>query len=138
MHRSYHDIISRIAEPPIWWQEGGIPRYDLFNPASSTGIYCVEVALAEIACQMTDVRFIVAMEGRGDRQIAKSIRDFSLCYGDPPNVPEASPYTTSVTLRVIQYWHRNHPEYVVEGTVSNYKGYTEWRRDTSLEIVFPF
>jgi len=134
MHRSYDDIISRIPEPPIWWQEGGIPRYDPFDPKSSTGVYTTEVALAEIACQVTDARFLVTIEGGEDRPVAKAIREGNLCYGDPPNVPTVPPHMTSEMLRVVQYWWRCHAEYVVDGRIVDWKGYDEWRRDPSLEI----
>lgn len=135
MHRSYDDIISRISEPPLWWQEGGIPRYKAFDPKSSTGIAAAEVALAEIACQITGVRFLVSIEGGSDRPVAKAIREGTLCYGDPPNLPTVSAYTLSEMLRVVQYWSRCHPEYVVDGRIVDWKSYDEWLRDPSLEIT---
>jgi hypothetical protein len=136
MNRSYNDIISRISSPPLWWQEGGIPRYEVFDPTTSTGIYTSEVAYAEIACQMTGVRFFVTIEGGTDRQVANSIRKQTLCYGDPPNTPNVSAFTTSTMLRVIQYWYRCHEEYVVDGMITDWPKYDEWRRDPALEVVF--
>lgn len=137
MYRYYGDIISRIAEPPLWWEKGGIPRYDEFKPGKSTGIYTNEVALAEIACQFTGIRFIVAFEKPENRAIAAAIRDFSLFYGDPPNIPEVAGDTSSLTLRILQYWHCGHPEYVAEHGITDWARYTEWKRDRSLEVAFP-
>ena len=137
MHRSYHDILSRIPEPPRWWQEGGIPRYDVFDPQTSTGIGTSEVALAEIACQMTGIRFFVTLEGGRNREIAKAIREGYLSYGDPPNTPDVAGHTTSEMLRVVEYWCSDHDEYVVNGKIVDWGKYSEWRRDQSLEITFP-
>jgi len=92
---------------------------------------------AEIACQMTGVRFFVTIEGGKDRRVASSIRDRTLSYGDPPNTPDVSGHTTSEMLQVIQYWSRSHPEYVVDGHIVDRKKYDKWRRDPSLEVVFP-
>ena len=138
MYRAYYDIISRISKPPLWWQEWGIPRYDEFDPSNSTALGTKEVALAEIACQATGTRFIVAFEGGGDGAIATAIRDFSLDYGDPPNVAGVVPHMLSETLRVLQYWYRGHPEYVVDGVITDWNRYDEWRRDPSLEVTFPY
>jgi len=137
VYRSYYDIISRITETPLWWQEGGIPRYDKFDLTYSTGLHTSEVALAEIACQMTGIRFVVAFEGNRSRRIAASIRDFSLWYGDPPNVGEVAESTSSITLRVLEYWLRYDEKYVVDGKVIDHKLYDEWARDPSLEVDFP-
>lgn len=137
MNRSYDDIISRIPEPPLWWQAGGIPRYDAFDPFHSTASGTSEVALVEIACQATGIRFAVAFEGGRDRAIAAAIRDFSLFYGDPPNVEGVVPHMSSETNRVLQYWYSNHPEYIVDGVITDYHRYAEWKRDSSLEVQFP-
>ena len=96
MHRSYDDITGRIAEPPSWWQAGGVPRYGDFHPGRSSSIYAREAALVEIACQSCGTRFRVSFdadqmdqfEGRG---IAEQIRACTLHYGDPPKPPGAAP-----------------------------------------------
>jgi hypothetical protein len=141
MHRSYSDIMSRISGEPAWWQEGGIPRYGPFKPGVSTGVYCGEVALVEIACQHCRRPFIVAMETAfgNEREIAREIGDYSLCYGDPPNIDccGAGRVDTSVTLQVIEYWTRHHPEYLKDGIVTDQDAYFAWRRDHSLEVEFP-
>lgn len=136
MHRSYNDILSRIPEPPLWWQEGGIPRYDVFDPRWSTSVYASEVVLAEIACQHTGLRFFVTLEGGAKRLIANAIRDHSLRYGDPPNIPGVSAFSTSDMLRVVEYWSRSHQEYVVDRRIVDQE-YFEWQRDPSLEVTFP-
>ena len=138
MNRHYGDILSRIAEPPSWWEEGGVPRYGTFDPAESTGIYCLEVALVEIACQDCEARFLVTFENASDdRVIARDIRAETLHYGDPPNVGccAAGPTKSSEPVRVVQYWARGHSEYVEQGIVVD-GAFFEWRRDPSLEVEF--
>ena len=137
MYRDYYDIISRIPEPPLWWQQGGIPRYDAFDPEYSTGIGAKEVALVEIACQDTGIRFVVALEGGEDRAIAAAIRNRTLGYGDPPNVGGVNASALSETLRVLEYWYSGHSEYVQDNGITDWKRYSEWRRDASLEVAFP-
>ena len=137
MDRGYYDIISRIPEPPLWWQEGGIPRYDAFDPTHSTGLGASEVALVEIACQHTAIRFVVAIEGGKDRAIAAAIRNRTLSYGDPPNVGGVVSCSSSETLRVLQYWYSEHPEFVEDHVITDWQLYSEWRRDASLEVAFP-
>jgi hypothetical protein len=56
MLRDYHDIRSRIADPILWWDENGVPRYREFKP-QECGVYDVVVALVEVACQACLERF---------------------------------------------------------------------------------
>lgn len=148
MFRYYGDILSRIAEEPTWWQEEGVPRYGAFDPAESTGIYCNEVVLLEIACQHCDHRFFVTVERDAtDRRLAKEIREGEMGWADPPNAGCCGwgPRDTSVPIRVVEYWARGHQEYIevraIAGremaVIADPDAYSEWRRDASLEIVFP-
>lgn len=50
MQTNYDDIISRISEPPLWFDENAVPRYCAFSPKESSP-YLGEIALAEIDCQ---------------------------------------------------------------------------------------
>lgn len=136
MHRRYHDILSRIAEDPSWWQQGGVPRYGAFEP-DAAGIYARELALVRIACQFCRTPFVVLIENSAqERRIAKEIRSKTLAYGDPPNIgccDEGLPSNT-VTVRVIEYWARAHPEFVEENRVTDWPRYNMWRRDGALEV----
>lgn len=128
MNRRYDDILSRIAERPAWWQSGGVPRFQRFEPGpTSTGVYTCEVALADIACQACGRRFIVAVESaRHDFAIKSAIQDGSFGYGDPPAHDHCGGETMqTVSLRVLEYWTRN-----------GGCGDAGWRRDPSLEGPF--
>lgn len=143
MNPSYHDITSRIAEAPGWWQEGGVPRYGTFTPDGTASIYATEAALVEIACQACGTRFNVAfqadkMDIYAGKGIADSIRDGSLHYGDPPNTGccPSGPTMSSEPVRVVEYWSKDHARYVEKGVVTDYRKYSEWVRDPLLEGKF--
>lgn len=142
MHHHYHDITSRIAQEPLWYDEHAVPRYDVFKPGDVADIYADEVALVEIACQNCGAHFLVAfsasiamthvhklMRGAADNTpieqapLASSIRDGSLHYGDPPNAGccPAGPTMNCEDLRVCEYWRKNLKTY-------------EWERDPTLEV----
>jgi hypothetical protein len=142
---SYYDIISRIGDPPIWFDEHGVPRYCEFAPQRSASIYVNEVALAEIACQGCGRVFHVAFSGVNVQSgtIAEAIEAKSLHYGDPPNIEccAAGPTENSIPRRVLEYWHRCFDERYVENdrrlgirVVKNPVAYFEWIRDRTLEV----
>jgi len=139
VNREYQDILSRISEPPSWWQEGGVPRYGPFEPGSSTSVYANEAALVEIACQFCRRPFIVLFETSAkDRRIAAEIRAGTLHYGDPPNVGCCTGVSANSTpVQVLQYWARAHQEYVEGGLIVDTRAFFEWRRDASLEVGLP-
>lgn len=141
MLASYADIRDRIATPPLWFDESGVPRYEPFHPELSANIYADEVALVEIACQACEQTFHVAISStlseRLMRQVtqaldglpaslAERIADKSLGYGDPPNVGccPAGPTMSSDTIRVLEYWH--FPNGLGGG----------WAREASAEVAF--
>ena len=39
MHQHYKDILDRIAEPPVWFDEHGVPRFGDFSPRNLSNIY---------------------------------------------------------------------------------------------------
>ena len=51
MLQHYEDIFSRIAEPPRWFDEQGVPRYCEFAPDRIANIHAQECALLAIECQ---------------------------------------------------------------------------------------
>ena len=116
MNHSYHDIISRIPEPPKWWDEFAVPRYCDFSPDHKANIYADQVVLLEIACQNCNERFHVAMsQSKTDRTIYNRqslLGDVdALHYGDPPNTDCCLSGATmnSIPLRVLEAWHRDIP-----------------------------
>jgi hypothetical protein len=120
MNTEYDDIRSRIPEPPKWWDEFAVPRYDAFSPMLTANIYAREVALLLIACQACRTEFPVCMSA--GRELADAIKAGSLHYGDPPNVRccPAGPSTNCLDLRVLEYWRRDDR--------------LNWQRDGALEI----
>ena len=64
MLQHYEDILSRIAEPPRWFDEQGVPRYWDFAPLRVANIYARECALLAIECQNCGRPFIVALDER--------------------------------------------------------------------------
>lgn len=126
MKRAYDDILSLTDRKPSFFQKDGVPRWADFRPGESTGTSTCDCAIVEIACQLCDARFHVLMESTSiDRMtIAEAIRGNTLRYLDPPNVGccRSGPSMTSTTIRVIEYWERQHA--------------FQWRRDASLEMAF--
>ena len=62
MLQHYEDILSRIAEPPRWFDEQGVPRYCEFAPDRIANIHAQECALLAIECQSCGRPFIVALD----------------------------------------------------------------------------
>lgn len=111
MHENYSDIRSRIADPPKWWDEHAVPRYDEFAPHLLANIYATECCLLEIACQDCGQTFHVAMSQ--DQYGAYStctlralVENKRIHYGDPPNIGccPSGPTMNCDDLRVLQFW----------------------------------
>ena len=132
MFNDYSDITDRIADPPLWWDEQGVPRYAEFHPYQAANIYAREVALLEIACFECSRRFQAAVSTAGVLgrpevcDLAEGIEKREIDYGDPPNYGNcrSGASTGCFNLRVLQYWSRVN---------SNH----EWTRDSRLEIELP-
>jgi hypothetical protein len=126
MNRRYEDLLSMTDEKPSFFQRDGVPRWERFEPGRSNGVYAVEVAIMEIACQGCDDRFHVMMErdSHEDRKtLGERIAGKTIHYGDPPNVGccDAGPTMNSEPVRIVEFWRREK---------------FEWSRDPSLEIAF--
>lgn len=137
MRQSYSDITDRIAEPPKWWDEFGVPRYCDFEPRALGDIYTQEGALLEIACFACRRILHVGYSNyefeplkKYGTPLADIIRDLSIAYGDPPAHGNCRDGLGSgcLNLRVLQYWRRGHNAGAWSG---------DWRRDSSLEIDLP-
>jgi hypothetical protein len=151
MFQHYSDILTRIAEPPRWFDEQGVPRYCQFAPAEIANIYAHECALLEIACQGCGQTFIVALDQKAANEsiampgqkaqwqkLAELIRSHRIEYSDLPNVDccGAGPSMTSVTKRVLEYWYRWEETYTERGSTAVFVRARsgDWKRDPSLEI----
>lgn len=135
MHPNYDDIIGRIAEPPVWWQAGGVPRWDPFTPHRSPNIYANEAVLMEIACQSCAHVFHVVMTGKKESDaLSERIMDGSLHYGDPPNIDccPGGPSMNSEPRRILEYWSRGNPRYRDGSRITDAR-YFDWERNPLLE-----
>jgi hypothetical protein len=132
MHNYYEDLLKRIDEAPVWFDEFGVPRYDLFSPRHLGNIYAREAALAEVSCQSCGRRFHVALTdvfARKGFALSDEIRLRRVHYGDPPNIHccEAGPTMNSVMHEVLEYWTRD------------YEVASDWQRGPTFEglITWP-
>ena len=151
VNNCYDDILSRIPEEPVWFDEHAVPRYCVFHPSKVANAYADEVALAEVTCQSCARLFRVAFAARAPATHAKdewpagpigrAIREKTLHYGDPPNVwcCQAGPTENSEPRRVIQYWRQGDPKYVGDAehggrVITDPKAYFTWTRYPEFEI----
>ncbi|MEP1963851.1 hypothetical protein [Tateyamaria sp.] len=120
MHNYYRDILSRISDPVLWFDENAVPRFDPFEPGHVANIYAHEVALVRIECQCCGHPFDVAFTTpagskplpsveREDRRyplLRDYIRAAQLHYGDPPNIEccVAGASMNSIPRTVLEYW----------------------------------
>jgi hypothetical protein len=135
MHTQYLDIMSRIKENPIWFDEHAVPRFDDFHPTALANIYAKQCALALVACQICNRKFRVALSctavtpsptapGRPmGRKIDELIQTRKISYGDPPNVGccPGGPSSTSDMIEILEFWRRD------------FDTGNSWGRDESLE-----
>jgi len=108
MHASYHDILSRISDPPLWWDQNGVPRFDPFQPCLCPDIYAEVVVLLEIACQDCEEHFCVEMHYGIFTPMSDTRHPKMLHYGDPPrHGPHCIGETMNCDdLRVLEVWKR--------------------------------
>lgn len=126
--------MSRISEPPLWFDEHAVPRYDPFTPDGAANIYANCVALARITCQGCGIDFRVCFsESQMDKinymigeseypyvSLEERVRTQTLHYGDPPNTGCCAGTTMNSEPReVLEFWKRER---------------FEWVRDPSLEV----
>ena len=117
MFACYRDIMTKLG-PPSWFDENAVPRYCEFHPHYLANIYADEAALLHVGCQVCEMPFIVAVSGHYPT-VKSGIADHTIDYGDPPNVNCVNASISSVTLQVLQYWHRpqgqweRHPKHEV-------------------------
>lgn len=130
MKEAYKDITDRLGKP-LWFDEGGVPRYVEFSPDICGSIYAREAMLIEIACQCCSKRFLVS--GYGSSTVEKTFADLIReglppIYGDPPIFGHregcaGGDTMQSETLRIVEFWRYNEE--------------LEWERVPALEVHFP-
>jgi hypothetical protein len=104
----YSDIIDRVSETPRWWLDG-VPRYCDFSP-ERVGVYAMEAALVLVEGQMPEGRFQIGIGGSAFSISGALAAEGGLHLGDPPNYKNiASPHMGVFSLRIIEYWWREHP-----------------------------
>lgn len=136
MHTYYEDILSRITEPPKWFDEHAVPRFCPFTPEEVANIYAEQVCLLLIECQSCTQPFEVALSWSNHpveptREIDgvtldRLIETHQIHYGDPPNVEccLSGPSMNSVPKRVLQFCQKN------RSADTSYR----WDRVPALEI----
>ena len=128
MRVNYNDILDRIIDQPLWFDERGVPRYKLFSP-KACDIYADEAALALILCQSCHNPFFVAFTENSDHynfrpSLYERIRNGNLHYRDPPNIDccSAGPTMICEMIKVMAYFKLKS---------------RQWVRDGSFEISLP-
>ena len=128
----YSDIISRIIEPPLWWNAHGVPRWCEFAPIESANSLAREVVLIQIACQgcgqALDEELNWSEHSRrhnGERlePLSSPARLKEFHYRDPPDAGccLVGPTMNWIDLRILQFWTR---------------GFGKWERCPELELEF--
>ena len=111
MFQPYRDILERCGEP-LWYDEGGVPRYAPFHPTLCSDIYATSAILVQVACQNCRETFYVATAGRLGVYRPQPTQGQAIFYGDAPyheyvGGGMCSGCTMTVdNLRVMQCWHR--------------------------------
>lgn len=127
MNRYYEDILSRIAEPPTWFDERAVPRFGEFSPRACADIYAKEVALVLIECQNCGHEFKVCVSWAyldDPSPLSERAAAGQVWYGDPPNIQccPGGPTMTSVSRRILEFWQSES---------------WDWKRVPSLELELP-
>ncbi|WP_226550745.1 hypothetical protein [Celeribacter naphthalenivorans] len=141
MHVFYEDILSRIFEPVLWFDENAVPRYSDFSPDRVANIYAQEVVLLLIRCQACCREFRVALSSSEIKPVlASKIEAQALRFGDPPNVQccPTGPTMNSISVRVLEYWFKQqiHGRLGPEVGLDAWAAQSEFARGSEYERVF--
>ncbi|GGX57238.1 hypothetical protein GCM10007385_27620 [Tateyamaria omphalii] len=120
MHTHYRDILDRVSDPVLWFDEAAVPRFEPFSPKLTANIYAQEAVLVRIECQGCRTEFDVAFTSPAaskpiepdDTRYRKYplLQDYissrKLHYGDPPNIRccAAGASMNSIPKTVLEYW----------------------------------
>ena len=112
MYIGYDDILSRIAEPPLWWLDG-VPRYEPFHP-TAVSVYATEALLVHIRCQVCARDYHVGLHEPKEHgaslfmTLLQTRREIGV--GDPPNACPGGgcgAATNAEEVAVLQFWERH-------------------------------
>ena len=122
MKTRYSDILSRIKEDPIWFDENGVPRYDTFHPTKTPSVYADEAALILISCQACNKEFNVSLHYEKFNVVNGKVFETQklsekipyLYYGDPPDIGCCSvgPTMSSNSVKVLEFWSKENGTWV--------------------------
>lgn len=123
MNAQFKDILSRIAEPPTWYDGNGTPRYGPFNPSACPNIYSHTVVLMRIACQACHEHFNVEMHDDG---FFHRIGDpKKLHYGDPPFHDCSGATMNCEDEAILEVWSRDQADRLEWTRMPNLEGLIE-------------
>ena len=120
MFQPYLDLLLEHADPPLWYDEAGCPRWVEFSHELTNNIYADRVVLIEQTCQSCTRTFKVV---RSQDQIKRVVHDHkdwlnrpenALCHKDPPcfgvkdgKLDQCSGSTmTARTEKILEFWIR--------------------------------
>lgn len=121
MRVHYKDIIERIGQVPLWFDEHAVPRYEPFSFERIANVYAEEAVLLRIECQNCGRLFDVCMSvshwqsaldtlfyKKPLPSLAEQIKTRTIHYGDPPNTGccGIGCVMNSIPRRVLEYWIR--------------------------------
>jgi hypothetical protein len=135
---SYHDITSRIPEPPTWYDASGTPRYGDFSPGD-LGVYDHLALLVRIACQSCQKEFLVAgytshnwyAVAVGDTlHYSNTLENIApgFHYGDPPRHGCVGDTMNCEEIEVVEAWERS-------GTYQVDVAGSDWVRRADIEAL---
>lgn len=144
MLTDYHDIISRISEPPLWYDERGVPRYEYFNPYL-TGVYTKQAILAEVGCQHCRRTFLIGEGWDGydwnEDVPEKTTLDERVSrwgFGDPPRHGCIGDTMSAYEIRILEAWEQLPMKERLERWARKNEGEDvgslDWMRRPDLEI----
>lgn len=110
----YDDILSRIPEPPTWWDRHGCPRYNEPIPENCSHVYADRLTFMRIECQGCGQEFIVEFASSRMNRLNREgteileVDPTLLQYGDPPNIGCCSAGATmsSYPREIIAHYER--------------------------------
>jgi hypothetical protein len=135
----FDDIKQLIPQDPIWYTEGGVPRYAPFHP-EMLGVYDKQALLVAIACQNCGKPFLVGWGSPGYRwangqYTQEDLEDIAkhFHYGDPPRHGCVGDTMNCIDLSIEEAWSRgSHP--TLPGWVRRHRlEYKDIRQDWARE-----
>lgn len=104
MYRRYADILSRIPEPPVWFDEHAVPRWCAPIASNAANVYARWCCFFIVACQECGHKFLVCNTG-DIMEMEEPSYDRITLWGDPPNIGccSAGPTMTADFVKVVSF-----------------------------------